>query len=137
MYCILTMGSRKASPDHIVNVPDDVDVKMFIKVAESSQMWQCIGTTKDIDWRLEDCEKPEWCSNVSSFIPPNLFIDRDDEGKLIPDFRYLPLINRCFINQMMVYWKAENRLQWNDLLKEIEKNMEYLFDCVPVHDILT
>lgn len=151
MYCLLSDHRRPSSMSShilIVEVPDNINIEMIIKVIEffeegqENLNYRCIGTTNGIDWRLERgayemCEKVDWCHDITAFIPPNLFIDRDDEGKIIPDFKYLPMVDKEFIKNMMGYWKAKNRLQWEHILKDIEENIDYLFDCIPVHDIIT
>lgn len=108
-----------------VQAPDSINHDIAIKVC-------CAGYEGEYAFseKLNDSELQEGAEStrIEDFIVPNLFIDRDENYKLIPDNRHFQFVDRPFMDDMLFLWTKLNRNETTRLLDEIEENLDFLFE---------
>ena len=96
-------------------------VEALLLSGEEGKYWQIINKYNDDQYD----DTPN--QTIIDLITPFLFVNRDDDGNLIPDIDYLKLVDKTFFNQMLLLWSKSNDYNIINLLDEID-DWEYFYD---------
>ena len=117
-----------------VRGPDDINHEMVKDVLMiNEEGWQFKEMARDETYIADDEH-----NDLFEILPPNLFINRNDEtSRLEPDMDYLDKVDKKFMQDMLYYWSETGRVDYIKMCDEIEDNLDELLDSCSVIDILT
>jgi len=132
MIYVLEDNEYNDNETFTVKAPDNIDHQMATKVILKNQdKWSLKEITHD-DSYISATHHHE----LVEILPPDLFINRDENDKLVPDMTYLPVVDKSFMTDMLYYWSSCGRKADAELVDEIEDNLDFLLNSCVVINIL-